>query len=101
MNTAFYRNVCHVISKREVFLASPLLMPHIRVKTPLIMTLTFRVKEPPSRLGGLAHSSEKATMCRSVTMGRVRPEGALVEGEKILGCLPLHCLPASLSSNWF
>ena len=39
------------------------------VKTSLKMTLTFRVVKEPSdtsRLGGLAHSSENATMCRSV-----------------------------------
>ena len=30
-------------------------------------------------------------------MGRVHPEGALVKGEKNLGCLPLHCLPAVLN----
>ena len=30
-------------------------------------------------------------------MGRVHPQGALVKGEKILECLPLHCLPAVLN----
>ena len=73
INTAIYRNVCHVISREEVFLAIPLFMSHIRVKTSLKMTLTFRVKEPSSRLGGLACSSENATTmcCRATIEGAV------------------------------
>ena len=38
---------------------------------------------------------------KSHTLGRVPPDVALVEREKLLGCLSLHHLPATLSWNWF